>query len=129
MIMDFKKLFEKLSNYYWSPEHPSSYVLQLENGAERGIGLLAHQNYGAFNLSWGSNQGRCETDDDQTKLITGFSKYRVYAEMPMGKQKVGDWTCMLKPEAFLAQLAKTPVAKPVVQQELIQIAMRASTPL
>jgi hypothetical protein len=127
--MDFKQLFKKLSNYYWSPKHPSSYVLQLADGAEKGIGLLAHQNYGAFNLSWGSNQGRWESDADQLRLITGFSKYRVYSEMLMGKQKVGDWTCMLKPEAFLVQVCKTPVEKPVVQQELIQIAMRACNPL
>lgn len=123
--MDIKQLLAKLSNFYWSPEHPSHYVLQLENGREKGVGLIAFQNFAAFNLAWGSNQGRASTEDEHAALVTDFSKYRHYTKYLMGEQTVGEWVCMLKPKEFLAQCERTPVGTPVMHKELMNVAVRA----
>ena len=120
-----KQLLAKLSNFYWSPEHPSHYVLQLDNGREKGVGLIAYQNYGAFNLAWGSNQGRADTEDHHITLAIDFSKYRRYTAYKMGEQTVGDWACMLRPKEFLSQCLETPVENTVIKKELMDVAVRA----
>lgn len=49
--MNVKDLYVKLSKFYWSPEHPGSYTIKLA-GQIAGIGLIAHQDYAAFNYAW-----------------------------------------------------------------------------
>ena len=41
-------LLSKLQKFYWSPQHPSTYVLP--QGV--GLGSVAHQNYAAFSVAW-----------------------------------------------------------------------------
>ena len=123
--MNIKNLYNKLSKYYWSPDHPSHYVIDFPDGTQKGLGLIANQNYGAFNLAWGAAQGRWQTKDDQIELVTAFSRYRLVTQHIMGQQTVGDWACMLQPADFIQQLYATPVAVPSITRDLLGVADRA----
>lgn len=125
--MNIKALFERLSNWHWSPCHPSAYIIYNEDGSQAGVGRIAYQNYGAFNLAWGNALLPLNTHTGQLQLLSDFSKYRHFTAYKMGEQTVGDWLCMLQPEAFISQLEKTPVPIASITRELLGVADRAAS--
>lgn len=106
--MDVKQLVTKLSNYYWSPAHPSSYVINLPDGRVKGIGLVASGNYAAFNLAWAAVRGKWASTDSNLAIIHEYMKYKPYTSLKMGPQTLGDWVLMQTPKEFLNQLRLTP---------------------
>lgn len=104
-----KTLCSNLSKYYWSPQPPATYVFK-EGTSVKGIGVIAHQNFAAFNLAWASTGGKWETVEAQKLLVSSFSDCRALTLYPMGGQTVGDWVCMLQPTDFLKQLSLTSLA-------------------
>lgn len=121
--MNLKTLLSNLTKFYWSPEPPEHYVIQHE-GNTVGLGAIAWQNYAAFNLAWG-NALEWESLESQKNLVVQFSKYRNFTSYKMGEQTVGDWVCMLQPQAFIKQLHLTPTEVPSIARELLGIADRA----
>lgn len=104
--MDVNELITKCSKFYWSPEHPSRYTLtNPHNNKPCGVGLVAHQDWAAFNLAWAANKGQWNTLADQHNLVTGFQKYKEYTGLPMDKLELRDWVCMLTPEQLHNKLA------------------------
>lgn len=51
-MYDIKEMINTLSRYWWSPRHPSTYIIKGANGQPAGIGLLAHESPAAFNVVW-----------------------------------------------------------------------------
>lgn len=91
---------DRLADYHWSPNHPSTYVLPAEGGGTKGIGLIAHRDYGAFNLAWADVEGKCSTVEEQTVIITKFSIYQKHTGHLINEVPLGDWLCFLKPNGF-----------------------------
>lgn len=73
-----KAFLERLSKFYWSPNHPSTYVIE-----GSGIGNIAHHDYGAFNLIWLAYP--LETIDDHRLAIAAFS-----IQTSMNEQLIND---------------------------------------
>jgi hypothetical protein len=104
--MNVNELITKCSKFYWSPDHPSTYVLtNPQNKKPCGIGLVAHQDWAAFNLTWAANKGVWDTFAAQHSLVTGFQKYKEYTGLPMDKLELRDWVCMLTPEQLHTKLS------------------------
>ena len=95
-----KELCEKLANYHWSPMHPSNYVIPAGFRKVKGIGLIAKQDYGAFNLAWAASANKWKTEEDQGVLIQLFSMYQKHTHYLINNVPVGDWLCLLKPKGF-----------------------------
>ena len=72
-----KTLTTRLSNYYWSPVHPREYIFQGLDGLY-GIGLVAHLNYGAFNLTWAAMKGKMNTPNDQLRAAKFFKSADIF---------------------------------------------------
>ena len=51
-MFDLKEMIVRLSNCYWSPRPPQTYLTVGANGQPAGLGLLAHENVAAFNITW-----------------------------------------------------------------------------
>lgn len=53
MKLGVRQLCEKLAHFYWSPSHPSSYLAKHPvSGAYVGLGRIAHECYGSFNIAY-----------------------------------------------------------------------------
>lgn len=114
----------KLASYHWSPEHPSRYTITLE-GRERGIGVIAHKNYGAFNLAWGTCNGKWQTREEQHALVVSFSKFQALTDLPLHKEPVGDWACLLRPDKFKQLIVDANDMKVDVKTDFIRAAVGA----
>lgn len=114
-------MVKNLINYHWSPQHPSTYTINI-GGQERGIGVIAHKNYGAFNLAWGSCNGRWQTKEDQHALVVSFSKFNPITAIHVSKEPLGDWACLLGPEGFKQLIVNTKDIVEVTRTELLQAA-------
>ena len=100
IIVAVKSMCDRLANYHWSPEHPSTYVLPAGDGKYRGIGIIAEKNYGAFNLAWASCEGKWQTVAEQTKLITEFTRFQHMTHYKVNDVPLSDWLCFLRPKPF-----------------------------
>jgi hypothetical protein len=94
-MIDVKELCAKLAKYHWSPKHPRTYVLQ--NG--RGLGRIAHQSYGAFNLTYAGY--KLETAQDHSRAIDIFTQQvQECTEIIVHNQELGDWLTQLNAKEF-----------------------------
>lgn len=114
----------KLSNFHWSPNHPSTYTVMID-GSPRGIGKIAEKNYGAFNLAWGACKGKWETRDEQHALVTCFSRYQALTVHTLNKEPVGDWACLLGPKGFYHLVFNSKELPPQVRTDLVYAASGA----
>lgn len=71
MSFDVNQLYAKLSRFYWSPKHPSEYVIRLY-GKIAGVGLIAHQDYAAFNYAWAATHLSLDTEAGQRAATFSF---------------------------------------------------------
>jgi hypothetical protein len=112
------KLVSNLARFYWSPNHPSNYVIK-HDGQTRGVGVIAHKDYGAFNLAWGECRGRWKTHADQVNLVTSFSKYQAYTPLPVNNEPLGDWLVLLKARGMQHLLTNDKFINPATKQMLL----------
>jgi hypothetical protein len=126
--MDVKEkvgnLIAKLTSYHWSPQHPTTYTIDIE-GSLRGVGKIADRNYGAFNLAWGTCQGKWQTKDEQHELVINFAKFQVLTLLPVNGEPVGDWACLLGPRGFKALISAADTLDPKDKHSLISAATGA----
>lgn len=118
------RMVERLTHFHWSPNHPSTYTLEID-GSARGIGKIADKNYGAFNLAWGACKGKWQTKEDQHSLVTTFSKYQPITSLLVNGEPVGDWTCLLPPQAFYDLVSNNTTLSGKDRHELMHAAMGA----
>lgn len=97
--LKIRRLCTKLSNYYWTPAHPAHYVIRLANGQTIGLGKVAAEDYGLFNLVWAS----CPlTSVDEHNTAVGVFKL-LQLNMPVvAGQSLSDWLTQLTPLEFEA---------------------------
>ena len=117
-------MWDRLANYHWSPKHPSEYVLRTEDKV-RGIGLIAQNNYGAFNLAWASVEGRCGDLAEHTEIITRFSRYQTVTTHMLNDVPLSDWLCFLRPNGFRMLIQSTETIPVPLKQELLYVTGKA----
>ncbi len=94
-MIDVRALCDKLAKFHWSPKHPSTYVLS--NG--RGLGRIAQQSYGAFNVVYLGY--KLETVQDHGRAIEIFTQQvQECSEIVVHGQELGDWLTQLSPKQF-----------------------------
>jgi hypothetical protein len=100
---DVIALTEQLSHYYWSDKFPNMYVI--EPGV--GLGHVAHQDFGAFNVAWASYdidkpQSRSELVERQIRALMVFNAQRKYNKQLIHNTPLGFWLTRLNRVEFMA---------------------------
>lgn len=83
-MYDVKGMIEQLSRYWWSPRHPSTYVVKGANGQPAGIGLLAYESPAAFNICW-ATQPLITFKDHKNAVIT-WSQLKHQLDVRVGSE-------------------------------------------
>lgn len=99
------KLLTRLGKFYWSPEVPEHYVIpQPDTGKPCGIGTIAYQNYGAFNLTWVSTEADWQTMAGQTELCTTFAQIKPLTQHKVNGVCLADYLTLYQPKGFVRWL-------------------------
>lgn len=122
--MDAKTLVAKLSKFYWSPNRPETYVLRGANGRVKGIGNIAHHDYGAFNLAWADVQGKWQSLDHQTAFVEKFAYWRTMTGDVVDNYPLREWVTLYSPQEFEGFLAGADI-KPKSKLLLGQVTEKA----
>lgn len=103
-----QRILARLGKFYWSPEVPEHYVIpQLGHVATKtpcGIGTIAHQSYGAFNLTWVSTDADWQTMAGQTILCTAFAQIKPLTLHKVNGVCLGDYLTLYQPKGFVRWL-------------------------
>lgn len=95
-------ILNRLKKFYWSPEPPETYVIKHpDTGNFCGIGTIAHQNYGAFNLTWVSTDADWHTMTGQTQLCTEFAQIKPLTQHKVNGVCLIDYLCLYQPKGFV----------------------------
>lgn len=98
-----QELTEKLSNFYWSPNHPSTYVLRYPEDTSFGLGKIAHLDYAAFNLTWAATKGVLNTPAEHMKACEFFRGAHTFVnQVTLQGEKLETWLTLLTQEQFFA---------------------------
>lgn len=93
-MQDVRELVARLSQYHWSPNHPSSYLTP----EGRGLGKMAHACYGSFNLIWATHS--LQTVDDHVIAMGAFSEQVELSKQVIKDTELGWWLTLLQPHEF-----------------------------
>lgn len=97
--MDASKFLRSLPPVYWSEKHPSRYtVLSPESGKQAGIGLIAMQCMGAFNLL--CNKFNWADWNGQRNGVSNFSTARLALTIDLDGAPLADTVVALGPKGF-----------------------------
>jgi len=100
-VQTVQELFQQLSKFYWSPKHPSEYVLDTPAG-RHGIGAIAHLDYAAFNLTWAAKRGVITTSADHVEACKYFRMAHVFVNQVQIKgEPLETWITLLNQEQFI----------------------------
>ena len=85
--MDIKALIQKLSKFYWTPMPPEHYTITVL-GKKAGIGLVAWQDYAAFNYAWAANTLDLNTEAGQVVMVREWALARSFTSVPVLGQEL-----------------------------------------
>jgi agmatine/peptidylarginine deiminase len=95
-------LLDRLTKWHWSPLHPDTYTFQ-NNHERAGIGRIAHECYGTFNLTWLATGRKIETRDHHLDAIKFFCTMRpLIAMVEVDKQPLSSYMLLMRERQFLA---------------------------
>lgn len=97
-MLQVQALLERLSKYYWSDNHPTTYLLDVGAGQKGGFGLVAHLNYAAFSLTWATC--KLETKDDHLNAVRYFTKLSVLLNQEVSGCSLTDHITLRTPSEF-----------------------------
>jgi hypothetical protein len=113
------KLLFKLGKYYWTPVHPSHYVYR-EKGAPKGLGVLAHLDYGLFNLTW--SVFPLATPEQHARASAFFVHH--LGKMPdVAGANLSDWLTLLTPQEFSDWHKKAYTEIPADYNQIINLSL------
>jgi len=81
-MFEIKSMVINLAKFYWSPLHPSMYVTTGLNGQPAGVGLIAHNNYAAFNVVWATHP--LVTYEDHRNGVMSWSQLNQQLDCKVG---------------------------------------------
>lgn len=96
--MYIKALIQKLSKFYWTPMPPEHYTITVL-GKKAGIGLVAWQDYAAFNYAWAANTLDLNTEAGQVIMVMEWGLARSFTSVPvLGQELSWFFTSQTLPE-------------------------------
>jgi hypothetical protein len=96
--MYIKALIQKLSKFYWTPMPPEHYTITVL-GKKAGIGLVAWQDYAAFNYAWAANTLDLNTEAGQVVMLREWALARSFTSVPvLGQELSWFFTSQTLPE-------------------------------
>lgn len=114
-----KNLLNRLNKFYWSDNPPETYTIPNPTTQEIcGIGLIASQNYGAFNLTWASFKGNWKTFDGQTQLCVNFAKNKPITQHKVNGVMLIDYLCLYSQKDFINWMQKEPNFPMIVKMQI-----------
>ena len=72
-MLEIKTFLQGLEKFYWSPAHPTTYTMMLNN-KPAGLGLIAMRDPAAFNFAWASTAHNTDALVWHTEAVVAFSK-------------------------------------------------------
>jgi hypothetical protein len=90
-----------LSRFWWTPVPPHECVFQLD-GKTAGVGLLAKQDYGAFNLAYAMIGFDLDSEMQHRAFLGVWGYARNLSGVGVDGFTVGDMATLLPPPAFRA---------------------------
>lgn len=124
-LIQVRAMCTRLINYHWSPLHPSKYVLPADGGLVKGIGLLAHHDYGAFNLTWADVGGKLDTHTDHYTAVTKFTTYQSVSKHTINDVPLSDWLCFMRPKGFYSLVNQSRELPVDLKSRLLQVTAKA----
>jgi hypothetical protein len=99
--LQIRELVRKLAKFHWSPKHPSAYVLpHPESGKPVGVGIIAMQCPGAFNLMYVAVNGELSTIEDHRKAIDVLVTCGRLSRVEVEKHPLSSWLTLFTEEEF-----------------------------
>lgn len=103
-MYDINGMLKRLSLYWWSDRHPSTYVFS-KDYKTMGVGLMAGQSFAAFNLCYVLTDGGIESslagEEAHRTFLRLWGKAKAISELPYGDGHLSDVITMLTPAEFL----------------------------
>lgn len=113
-----KALLNQLTKFYWSPHHPSTYVIE-----NAGVGNIAHHDYGAFNLIWAGYP--LETIDQQKEAVAAFAVQSTMNDQLIGDTPLGDLLTLISMQQLpILYMNHAEVLTPVSRQNIARAMKR-----
>ena len=93
---------QKLSKFYWSAETPDSYkVPHYKTGELVGIGRVAMQHPGSFNLTWSYMKGELGTYANHLDAVAFYSKAVKANDHVIDGAPLEEWLTLLNQAEYL----------------------------
>lgn len=99
-MYDVKLLLTRLQHFWWTPKPPEEYLLPAQDGRKLGVGLLAPQNYAAFNLAYMALNVPLDTETQQRTLVSIWPFAVTLSQVSAGEATVGELATLYRPQAF-----------------------------
>ncbi len=96
--MSVESLIVKVSKFYWSPNHPSTYHLR-HGEFTAGLGLIAHHDYAAFNIAYAA-VGKLESLHEHLAATALWSLFTKHTDQQVGEATLGEWITLYQPPEF-----------------------------
>lgn len=94
-------LLERLSVFYWSRHEPEKYVIKHpQTGRNVGLGVIARQNYAAFNLTVAFMRGSINSITDQNNACNVFGAIKHSLEAWDKDEKISGYITLLSLDEF-----------------------------
>ena len=107
-----KHLLDKWAVNHWSPNPPTSYVINY-GGKSYGLGMCAATNMAAFNMAWGRANGALITREDHILACRHFTTYTQILTQEVQDYPLNEWVCMMQPKEFNSWLDSAQVGREV----------------
>lgn len=96
-----EKLIERLSIFYWSRYAPEKYVIKHpQTGKNAGLGVIARQNYAAFNLTVALMRGSISSITEQNNACNAFGAIKQALETCDKDERVSGYITLLSLDEF-----------------------------
>lgn len=83
---------QKLSKFHWSPDHPETYLVKhLKTGDMVGIGRVAMQSPGSFNLAWAYSGSCIASYAKHVMVVAFFAKAAVINKYVIDGAELEEW--------------------------------------
>lgn len=106
-----RNLLVRLQEPWWTPLHPSDYVMTAADGRPAGVGLIVEQDFDAWNLSLALSRSMKppRTLDDHRNLLCNFMHAKTQlAPVDVLGQPLGSYATLMRPSDFERWLRDLP---------------------
>lgn len=113
---------ERLKKFHWSPRPPEAYTVPHKDTKRPcGIGVIAGQNYAAFNLVWASSKADWSTFNGHVELCKEFTALKPLTQTKINNVLLFDYLTLFSQANFMRWLHSADGIPPKVKRELTNL--------